>query len=453
MSGGREVNLAWRIDTLDPRGGLAFASFRPPSLTSPFSADGATAFISAPDFQPESVSSRAVALASARGPFQIGLFANEVEVAFDDLASIVEFVRRCYQRGAGGDGTDLGGAALPAPPLEGFPPEFPEMPETDYSDEGFNQFLQQIAEFVELSKKTEYYGNGRAETNSSPWNPNRGGGGPPVPRCGSKAVEILLQAAIALIHEMLNRYPLRGSDDELIQWYSSAQSLGLALLRLNLWPFLLEGPYQAYLLKLVDEMARLSLKARDEDSLQLCNLAGPHPRERLIEILFFLLGCWPPPHLPYSWYRFSGVVTPQQTDAIDDLFRWPVPKQLSHLTGDRNKASANVVGLMTAIQSSPSLIPRIERSSDRRLALAIALLGAAHIVRETEPDALLGSLDILGGGRYQKSTGGPVKLHELQMQSIASGAYAWLVEQMPQLVFSQELEAAIQQTAERSYSD
>jgi hypothetical protein len=84
--------------------------------------------------------------------------------------------------------------------------------------------------------------------------------------------------------------------------------------------------------------------------------------------------------------------------------------------------------------------------------VAITLLGAAHIVAETEPDSLLGNSGVLGGPR-QNTSAGPVDLRVLWLRSIAGAAYAWFVEQMPQLIFPQKLEEVIQQTAELSYND
>jgi hypothetical protein len=233
---------------------------------------------------------------------------------------------------------------------------------------------------------------------------------------------------------------------------ASAKTLGLAFLRLDLWPTLFEGHNQASLRQLVDWMVQSSLQARDICFAQLCQgVIHLDPIRRLTLILPFLFSCRLSELVPDYFQYGNPPAIAAPTDAVDDLFRWPIPTRLSHLTGKRNIATANVFGMMTAIQSSPSLIIT-SRYGDDRLALAIALLGAAHIVAETEPDSLLGNSGALGGPPQNPSTG-PVNPRDLWLQRIAIGAYAWFVEQMPQLIFPQKLEEVIQQTAELSYNE
>jgi hypothetical protein len=108
---------AWFIDGLDARAGLAFTSLRAPDLTTDEPAlDLPGVFIAPPTFRPETVSSRALAFAATRGPFQYGLFIAEREVAFPSLDAVIEFVRRVYLRGGGGDAAGGGGAGVPPRP-------------------------------------------------------------------------------------------------------------------------------------------------------------------------------------------------------------------------------------------------------------------------------------------------------------------------------------------------
>ena len=97
-----EESSEWRIDALDSRGGLAFASRRAGRFSELGSRlqDPLCAFIGAPGFQPEMVANRSIALAGIRGVFQYRLFIGEDEVAFPTLAAVTEFVRRVYLRGA-----------------------------------------------------------------------------------------------------------------------------------------------------------------------------------------------------------------------------------------------------------------------------------------------------------------------------------------------------------------
>ena len=111
------MTVAWFIDGLDAKAGLAFTSLRTPDLLEQEPAlDLPSVFIAPPTFRPETVSSRALAFAGTRGPFQYGLFAGGQEVAFPSLDAAIEFVRRAYLRGGGGDAAGGGGAGVPPRP-------------------------------------------------------------------------------------------------------------------------------------------------------------------------------------------------------------------------------------------------------------------------------------------------------------------------------------------------
>jgi hypothetical protein len=105
---------------------------------------------------------------------------------------------------------------------------------------------------------------------------------------------------------------------------------------------------------------------------------------------------------------------------------------------------------MATIQGSPSVIAT-ENPAKAKSALEIALFGAAHVVRETAPETLLGG-NVFAGAPSLTYSGAP-KLHELRLKAVAEGVRRWFVEQMPQLIFPQRLEDVIQETAERSYDD
>lgn len=107
---------AWRLDAMDPLGGLAFASYRASeNLASSLDTGIPAIFIGAPTFQPVSLTNRAIGLAASRRSFQAGLFLRGDEVGFPDLEDVIEFVRRCYVRGGSGGGSAPGGGPLPVP--------------------------------------------------------------------------------------------------------------------------------------------------------------------------------------------------------------------------------------------------------------------------------------------------------------------------------------------------
>src|SRR5688572_24007071 len=88
----------WRFDAWDFRAGLAFASYRPPDDYSQnyLNLDLPTLFLGPPDFRPEQLESRALALAACRASFQQGLFLNGRELGFAELSELIEKVRRAY---------------------------------------------------------------------------------------------------------------------------------------------------------------------------------------------------------------------------------------------------------------------------------------------------------------------------------------------------------------------
>jgi hypothetical protein len=107
------MSAPWYIDALDARAGQAFASrrlqdvhLRDPALDLP------CVFIAAPMFRAETVSNRGLAFVGTRNSYQLGLFVQSFEVAFPELEAVIEFVRRAYLRGGGGDSAGGSGRAF-----------------------------------------------------------------------------------------------------------------------------------------------------------------------------------------------------------------------------------------------------------------------------------------------------------------------------------------------------
>jgi hypothetical protein len=110
---------AWRIDALNARGGIAFASYRTADLKdAKANLDVPCYALSAPDFRPEPLTSRALAFASERRGLQLGVWDDGAELAFDDLETVVEFVRRVYLTASGRGGGGGGGGEAPPVPVE-----------------------------------------------------------------------------------------------------------------------------------------------------------------------------------------------------------------------------------------------------------------------------------------------------------------------------------------------
>jgi hypothetical protein len=491
MNDPENANEAWRIDTLDSRGGLAFASFRASDLDvdetlasqEPMALeDGPAISISPPDFRPESVSSRAIGLAAGRGAFQFGLFVDGKEVGFASLADIVEFVRRCYLSGAGGDGPDGGGSTVPPRP-EGKPPDFP--PESDFPSVSrestyglLTSLITEIKEFADRSAKIAFSPDSPVKTDPVSWDKTRrnislaGGGTSPADGCHA-----LVRGAVTLILEMLRRYPISGVDEDLLRWHCSAQSIGRTLWRLGLWPFLLSHDTSA-LPSHIHAVLKYLETARELDVRKLIEIHRRNEFEPAhLALLSLFGGYWhsgggpatidiffryPVPFLErFISYSLTSFET--TTDPVDDLSGWPIPNELAgfvikskiNSTGadaaqahnvQQRLGAASVLGLMTSIQGSPSIIADSPEAS-----LEIALLGAAHIIRDTEPDTLLG-MPAFAGPRGAVSSD-QVTLHRRRVNSIAATALDWFVGQLPQHVFPEKLEQTIRDATNLSYND
>lgn len=232
---------AWRIDTLDPRGGLAFATWGYKEGKSSH-AEPYCIFVGAPHFQPEPVANRAIALAAGRGAFQTGLFVNDTEVPFPTPDAVAEFVRRVYLRSGGGDGTDGGGGEAPPPILPEGRPDLPLVPELGERESGDRPLAYAILNDIRtLSKKSSGLTLGSIE--ECRWSKLSRGEENEKRETATDGPSMLGSAAVILIHEMLRRLPLAGNPAALATWQRYARALGSLFTYLGLWRLLLTQPY------------------------------------------------------------------------------------------------------------------------------------------------------------------------------------------------------------------
>jgi hypothetical protein len=261
--------LAWRFDALDARGGLAFASYRGPDLIGETTLNGDLpgVFIGAPEFQPLNLSNRATGLAAGRHAFQTGLFLGDDEVGFESLDDLVEFTRRCYLRGGAGDGAGPGGGIPPILPLgpEGGPERPPptELPPTEPLRgrgeldpvKGRLSIKETISSDLTLfAKLVGDHGGSEPSTIArlARWKSVDGAGSRSAGDSWGKrelssydGPDILAEGTLILIQEVLRRLPIGGSDEEFFYWLKTARSLGDAIARIGLWPFMLGEHYYA----------------------------------------------------------------------------------------------------------------------------------------------------------------------------------------------------------------
>ena len=209
----------WRIDTLDGRGGLAFASWRPADLADAASLpDRPVFYFSPPAFTPSPVASAATALAAERHGFQLGVYDETGEVPFETLADVAEFVRRIYVGTGRSDGTDGGSDPPPVPPPEPEPLvpggalEYKEA-EVGWLRRATSEFQLAVADTLRGSSKTVTWG-GFEQTD--------------LKKTSAEASLVLLGAELTLF-EMLCRFP--GKPEERETWQQAAMRLASTLLR------------------------------------------------------------------------------------------------------------------------------------------------------------------------------------------------------------------------------
>lgn len=421
-------DVAWRLDVLDPVGGLAFASHR--------QSDGQAArldttlpavFISAPTFQPVSVRSRAIGLAAARRSFQPGLFIEGDEVGFPELEDAIEFIRRCYQNGGGGAGTGGGGA----PPLgpEGPEPELPQLPDLEHDREERTaevvSIMTSLRSDLELYEKrrVELKGQSLGKTFHAHWSrPARFQlRTDPINFPGSRSkdgVDILVRGATRILAEMIRRLPLATKNpDALVNWQGAWFRLTMIVEQMGVLNYLYDR-YSNYLKQLFNSVGS---KIHDK-SLQdwLSNYLS------LTAALEDLM-----------WHRRRGLGS---TDAFDDLAVWPSPTNpaLRPQLATYQK-SLSLLNRLAVFLSAPLAD---DGSGSVNAEIELVLFAAARLVLtgSRENQALT-----LTGGYPRFWLGEPV--HRRAVERLAETAWEWLADQLPKRGFEPSLERAIASTS------
>ncbi|MFI5030497.1 MAG: hypothetical protein ACHQPH_07340 [Reyranellales bacterium] len=195
---------AWRIDAMDALGGLAFASYRAADLLDrpeePADLDIPCFALSAPDFRPEPLVSRALAFAGTRRGHQFGVWADGQEIEFDELESVVEFVRRVYLMAAG-----RGGGGETPPPAGEVGGDRPFAP-----GGGPGEMV-----VTEIKKTAELFGSSYSLKHPGaielvPWpivNASRKRRGALFDLCGRAAMSVLTETSSRVVGPDHNAYP------------------------------------------------------------------------------------------------------------------------------------------------------------------------------------------------------------------------------------------------------
>ena len=403
---------AWRIDTLDARGGLAFVSWRHETLFDDAPLEEATVFfIGAPAFAPQPVANRGVALAAERQGFQLGLLDENGEIPFESLDDVAEAIRRLYLAAARGDPADPT-AAPPLPLPEGGPPGLERLKLFDEeSVEGFKR--QSLAEAVTAFRATSA-GLARGLAQDWTWTATVCS----VDETSAPAAgDLLVQGAVVLLAEVLSRFPNSLEDEALERWRVSAIALAAVCRRLDLWR---------------------RLRA-DRTAQQRCNVfrrevwsriepdASDFLDEDAVDAIHAILltqstrGLW-----SYDWtYALTDLRT---LEPMDDLARLPLPLPLAKALKTPNPDRASLSTLTSVGLGSPECLAQPDAES-------LLLFAAARIV-SVDGAAFLPSGRLMGyDTNWDTQTGAA------RQRALVDAARAWIAANLPRVVFPAAVEA------------
>jgi hypothetical protein len=398
----------WFIDAIDARGGLAIATQRESDLKlDALGAAGASVFISPPAFVPEFVGSRSTGLALARNRGQAGVFHQADEVPFDSLAAVAEFVRRCYLRGAGGDGTGENGGSAPPPSPEGGEPREP--PEGLGGIEGGEPAggtdpaaaLLMVARLNSGHSKRLTIGNSHpGEVLSKPVG------------AASKAEarrRRLARGALRVLRELIRRKSNRQS--EKLHWLTTLEKLALVFMRMALWPMMLD-------------------EFRHQDPVLWIFGQNYRPEEQLDSYLYAFIREYPERGPRYwrddlFWARWG------MTDVFDDLAAFPVPPRTVPFAA---KDGQNLQALLSAAVATPEQMLHAHDTALEQECAELAVFAAACLN--------------LGG----EFTPGFLSLYtednRIQFADrLAVRAQTWLGLNTPRFVYAMEVENLIAQAS------
>ncbi|MFH1345431.1 MAG: hypothetical protein ABIL01_30150 [Pseudomonadota bacterium] len=448
----------WRIDTLDARAGLAFASLRkadfPEDGVLPNAEAGAArnppcVFISAPGFQPEMVANRALALAGMRGTFQFRFYIGGDEVGFRTLADLTDFVRRAYLRSGGGDGADGGGGVRPSPrPTDGDRPKLPPPPEYQDMDGSLATKLAIAAEDFHKASNVCTLGT----VSKFKWPPDaRSGGGGAL----TQGPHVLASAALALIFEMMHRMPDGKDADKTNRWHDDARTLGCQLTAMKLWPVLDQPPYRHLLETL---MASLNGKT---PLLQALTVADDFPGDwRYCFLRFVLFGSGPAlddgkravrirDATHEWWYRDWPLIPNPYTralvDPIVDLCRLPLPPAFA--TSIRTEGKSGTPDKSGEISLYHALVASIGSPATLKsspLLCALVLFAATWVVTHNDTP----------GADFRWPREFPIPpspFDEAALQSKLDRGWSWLREHLPTHCFALAVEQAIEGASDLKY--
>ena len=403
-------DISWFIDAIDLRGGLAVATRRVSDLRSPGLQEGTSFFVSPPDFVAERIVARSTGFALASRYGQFGLFNEDgIEVPFDSIAAVAEFVRRAFLRGSGGDGPAESGGSPPPSPLdpEDLPP-FPAFADTSTTEQESisrqDPARSVIAFALSANCISAKLGPGMAE----------------APPLLNSLVDVsahglpgrrLARGALRVIIEFVLRRPEPSSPD-LLEWAMAAHRLAIMLSRMGLWPLVADELGQSG--QLVNWLVH-----------RANSLPMPTSGRDLPSYLAAHLGL----HWDWHWHPDFAYSVTRGHDPFRDLALMPIPLANAPALNARlnpKKSVPSLQGLLTSLAAAPTEKLLCEPSAQANAELVFFAAAWVNIGSDAAP--YLGS-DILAAPFADR---------------VAHRAIKWLSTNLPQLVFSVDTEKIIE---------
>lgn len=433
--------MDWYIDSIDPRAGLAFASQRPAILKDNgekdkggFDKDSFTVFISPPYFQPEFGVGLSTAFSAARNSFQLGVFIDENELAFNDLSSVTEFVRRCYLNGGGGG--DLGPESGPPPPTEGGP----DLPApSDMGDEGGSRELGIISSLKSSFEAIHSYLSDSKLGDSSKENPFKFAA---IKSTGMDR-DCLAVGAYLVLNELLRRYPAKNAQSlELQRWSDAAVRLVDAFDVIGIWPLLpkILSQNNGQLDNIVGSFAKYI--DREDYYVQVRKRYGIEGDLLFLRSVFLLTAngiFWP----PFFTLHFWGGCSSRARDPFEDLGYFPLPAEVTHtLTGGRETESEkNLCVYLSRVLGSPDVLQK------DYFCMGILLFSAVNIVSQNNniPRRLGARSFLIGLDRVD------IEASFRAVDRLVEEAFEWIISNLPSYIFPRPVEEEIKSVISKKY--
>lgn len=442
-----DTELSWFVDSLDAKGGIAFAAFRPADLArgEPDASIPAVR-VAAPGFRPQAVSSRAVGLAASRGVFQLGVAVDGRELGFAALDDLVDFVRRVYvARGGGADPGPPEEAPGPTRPFgspgdggdaESVDDELGNGPRGDPAQRLEKGLMEFGGLFTHASESVDLIEPATRSTDDA-WSSARATVIPNEEEAAgywrvtsarvsrdwademADPLDLFTRAIQVTARELLTRGPADDGPSGLAAWSHALRRLGDAAARLGAWDRVLGNDGSSQLLQ--DAGADVPYRLR----MRLGHGPSGHARYLAAELLS---------GVPIEeWGRYPGDFGTRHLSTADDsrssnprqriqdLRSWPVPPTSSFATGP-NAGETTILDLLTRALSSPGTLYRAGWDDTRLLLFAVAHLQPRSLANPPRT---------------------PIDLALVTRVAMLDACRAWLIRQMPARAFPPAVEDMI----------